>query len=145
MAGAHAPRGARLTPACRATARVPPQVIPRRVVPRLADLTDEELCDLWRSAREIAGKVETLHGATASNVAVQDGRAAGQSVPHVHVHILPRASGDFARNDDVYDELEKFDGRPIGPNLVVPADADRKDRSAVQMAEEAVALRELWP
>jgi diadenosine tetraphosphate (Ap4A) HIT family hydrolase len=37
----------------------------------------------------------------------QDGPAAGQTVPHVHVHVLPRRAGDFARNDDVYDELDR--------------------------------------
>ena len=36
----------------------------------------------------------------------QDGETAGQSVPHVHVHCLPRKAGDFKRNDDVYDALD---------------------------------------
>jgi len=33
----------------------------------------------------------------------QDGPQAGQSVPHVHIHILPRKNGDFENNDDIYD------------------------------------------
>lgn len=37
---------------------------------------------------------------------MQDGPAAGQSVPHVHIHILPRRAGDFERNDQVYDAIE---------------------------------------
>ena len=35
----------------------------------------------------------------------QDGAQAGQTVPHVHVHILPRKSGDFENNDEVYDAV----------------------------------------
>ena len=31
---------------------------------------------------------------------------AGQSVPHVHVHVLPRRPGDFKSNDDVYDAID---------------------------------------
>jgi bis(5'-adenosyl)-triphosphatase len=118
-------------------------VVPRRVVPRMSDLTDEELIDLWRSVRGIAGPIEARYGAGASNVAVQDGPAAGQTVPHVHVHILPRKHEDFARNDDVYDALEKFDGRPKSV-LVVPSDIDRVDRTAAQMAAEADELRSLF-
>mmetsp|Transcript_15753 Transcript_15753/g.37405 ORF Transcript_15753/g.37405 Transcript_15753/m.37405 type:complete len:200 (-) Transcript_15753:86-685(-) len=119
-------------------------VVPRRVVARMADLTDAELCDLWRSTREIGAKVEAHYGAEASNVAVQDGLAAGQTVPHVHVHILPRARGDFERSDDVYDALEKFDGRQQPSKLHVPKDEDRTNRTAVQMAAEAEHLRRLW-
>ena len=37
---------------------------------------------------------------------MQDGPAAGQSVPHLHVHCLPRKEGDFANNDEVYDAID---------------------------------------
>ena len=37
---------------------------------------------------------------------MQDGVHAGQSVPHVHIHVLPRRPGDFANNDDVYDAID---------------------------------------
>ena len=67
-------------------------VVPRRAVPRMEELTPEEAADLWTSVVEVQRVVEKVHGADASNLGVQDGRGAGQSVPHVHVHILPRAS-----------------------------------------------------
>jgi hypothetical protein len=37
---------------------------------------------------------------------MQDGPEAGQTVPHVHVHILPRRSADFKNNDEIYDEVK---------------------------------------
>ena len=36
----------------------------------------------------------------------QDGPQAGQTVPHVHIHVLPRCPGDFKHNDEVYDALD---------------------------------------
>lgn len=43
---------------------------------------------------------------------LQDGIAAGQSVPHVHVHIIPRLATDFGGvTDKVYPELERNESR----------------------------------
>jgi bis(5'-adenosyl)-triphosphatase len=77
--------------------------IPRRVVPRAAELTSEEIADLWLLAHRCAPKLEAHFGASALTFAVQDGAAAGQTVPHVHIHLLPRRLGDFENNDEVYD------------------------------------------
>jgi hypothetical protein len=38
--------------------------------------------------------------------AVQDGPAAGQTVPHVHVHCLPRYFEDIHNNDEIYDMID---------------------------------------
>ena len=65
-------------------------VIPRRCVPTMAELTPAELTDLWESVRAVQTVVGRSHGAKASMLGVQDGKDAGQSVAHVHVHVLPR-------------------------------------------------------
>eukprot|EP01062_Namystynia_karyoxenos_P038840 TRINITY_DN28228_c0_g2_i1.p1 TRINITY_DN28228_c0_g2~~TRINITY_DN28228_c0_g2_i1.p1 ORF type:complete len:356 (+),score=88.74 TRINITY_DN28228_c0_g2_i1:98-1069(+) len=65
-------------------------VMPARCVPRLADLSQPEHADLWLSVRTVAGAVEEFYQADGVEIGVQDGRDAGQSVPHVHVHIMPK-------------------------------------------------------
>ena len=66
----------------------------------------------------------------------------------MHVHAVPRASGDFARNDAVFDAMDLWGptaeasrARQGAPRLDVPADEDRRDRTAAQMADEASAYR----
>lgn len=65
-------------------------VISKRCVPRLCELSEAERRDLWRTVRVVQEAVCRVHGATGAKIGVQDGRDAGQSVPHVHVHILPQ-------------------------------------------------------
>lgn len=57
--------------------------------------------------------VERVYGATSLNIAVQDGVHAGQSVPHVHAHIIPRKAADLDHRggtDAVYDILDGEEG-----------------------------------
>lgn len=122
-------------------------VVPQRVVPRLQDMTSDEYQDMWQCVRQVQDMLQKHYNATGFNVAVQDGKVAGQSVPHVHVHLLPRVEGDFERNDDVYDALQAWAPRAElsgnKPTLEVPEDVDRKDRTVEQMTEEAAIYKSL--
>ncbi|GAA5996556.1 hypothetical protein JCM5350_002193 [Sporobolomyces pararoseus] len=84
-------------------------IIPKRVVPRFRDLTGEEVTDLFKSVHEISRVIEKEFKAQALNVALQDGPLAGQSVPHVHVHIIPRKAKDFEPLDEMYTALDSKD------------------------------------
>lgn len=44
-----------------------------------------------------------------ATVTIQEGSGAGQTINHLHVHIIPRKAGDFKNNDDIYPLLEQFD------------------------------------
>ncbi|KAF8665422.1 hypothetical protein AX16_000441 [Volvariella volvacea WC 439] len=124
-------------------------VIPNRPVPRLTDLDDQELTSLMKSIRRVGDVIERAYGADGLTIACQDGKAAGQSVPHVHFHILPRKfKGDrfSAANDEIYPTLEQAeaslhsDHRVVEP-LKVDADDARPPRTLEEMEEEATWLR----
>ncbi len=53
-------------------------------------MTPEEVVSIHRAAKAILAAFGDLYGATALNVFVNDGVAAGQSVPHVHFHVFGR-------------------------------------------------------
>ncbi len=101
---------------CRAFVNIKPVlpghvlVAPARSVARVSSLTPAELADLFETARAAGALVQAAHRASALQLSVQDGPASGQSVPHVHVHVIPRRPGDLEAGDDVYSLLEASSG-----------------------------------
>lgn len=116
-------------------------VCPRREVKRFVDLTPEETSDLWISAQKIGKQLESYHKASSLTLAIQDGPQAGQTVPHVHIHIVPRKGGDFENNDEIYDALDEKE-KELKKTLDL--DKERKDRSMEEMAREADEYRKLF-
>ena len=63
-------------------------IVPKRVIPRLSDATDSDgalLGKLLLAARDIAKKLKLSGG---YRVVINNGPDAGESVPHLHVHVL---------------------------------------------------------
>eukprot|EP00798_Chlamydomonas_sp_ICE-L_P019759 gene19759-26453_t len=82
-------------------------VSPKKVIKRFSEMSKEEVCDLWCLAHRVGAKLEPHFKASSLTMAIQDGPEAGQSVPHIHIHILPRKTGDFENNDEVYDAIDE--------------------------------------
>ena len=71
-------------------------VIPKRHVKSVFDLADAEQQAIWSLVAEVRKKLAEELNPDAFNVGVNDGEAAGQTVPHAHVHVIPRFKGDVA-------------------------------------------------
>lgn len=69
-------------------------VIPRKAVQRLSDLNSQELSGLMEGITEVQQRLGTHFSTTDFTVCLHDGPLAGQEVPHVHFHVLPRTQGD---------------------------------------------------
>jgi histidine triad (HIT) family protein len=61
---------------------------------KIQDLTPEENTDLFSLVKQMTSKVDSISGATL--IAIHNGKDAGQEVPHVHVHLVPRSNTDSA-------------------------------------------------
>lgn len=71
-------------------------LIPRRHVASLAEVTGEEAAALWALLSEARARLDRELRPDGFNVGVNDGAAAGQTVMHLHVHLIPRFAGDRA-------------------------------------------------
>ena len=127
-------------------------VCPRRVAPRLSDLTSEEICDLFLTVQRVGKLIEHVYTASGLNIAMQDGADAGQSVSHVHAHVIPRKKADLddrGGSDAIYGMLEGEEGN-VGkhqhemwesrPKFPAVDDSARQPRNDADMNEEAKVL-----
>ncbi|KAI1312457.1 HIT domain-containing protein [Xylaria venustula] len=161
-------------------------VCPRALHKRLTDLSANELTDLFTAVQRVQRMLARYYfsqdqspkqtraepgtstaapslpapDAGSFNIAVQDGAEAGQTVPHVHVHVIPRIRGSTAKDsrtqgDAIYDLMAAEAGnvggalwdkviqsRPQpGGSFPKVEDPDRLARSMSEMEAEADAYR----
>lgn len=140
-------------------------VSPKRVIPRMTELSVDEITDLFTTVQKVQKMLalvhfknvteETLQSEPLSNkhgsfnIAVQDGVDAGQTMPHAHVHIIPRlAKSNEPLGDEIYAKMNSEEGNIGGalydrdrpkPSGAFPKieDASREGRTRKTMLEEA--------
>ncbi|KAJ6645366.1 Nitrilase and fragile histidine triad fusion protein NitFhit [Pseudolycoriella hygida] len=110
-------------------------VASRRSAKRLKDLAPDEVADFFQTVCIVQKMTESYHQTNSSTVTVQDGEFAGQTVKHLHCHIMPRRPGDFKFNDEIYIKLAKHDQHNADP-------ATR--RSIDEMTAEASEYQKLF-
>lgn len=69
-------------------------VVPRRHVARIAELSENEQAALWALVMKARTRLDDDLHPDGFNIGVNDGRAAGQTVMHAHIHVIPRRDGD---------------------------------------------------
>lgn len=70
-------------------------VVPRRSVPTLDLLDAATRAHLFEVVQKVGAAQRKGLGSLAQHLLVNDGKAASQSVPHVHIHVMPRYGGDM--------------------------------------------------
>lgn len=69
-------------------------VIPKEPFERLQDLPPEIATDLYETVHDLIPAIEVAVGAGGTSIVLSNGEAAGQEIPHVHWHIVPRSEDD---------------------------------------------------
>ena len=77
----------------------------------------------------------------------KDGKAAGQSIPHIHIHIIPRRfEGDKFQdaNDNIYPAIEEFENKLPKVQSLRVDNEDRVARKAEEMEAESKWLQSFF-
>lgn len=69
-------------------------IIPKRCVAKFGDMTKEEITAIFDLRNKLEKALTELFDAEGFNYAWNEGKVAGQAVPHFHLHMLPRKTGD---------------------------------------------------
>lgn len=86
-------------------------VIPKKHYDPVTNTPDEVLAKLHITAKRIADAQMNALGADGVNIMQNNGKAAGQEVPHIHVHVIPRFCDDghhWNWNPKKYDNLAEM-------------------------------------
>lgn len=81
-------------------------VIPARHISSLFDLSEDEISSFFSFARKVTSFLTKHYKSDAYDWSLQEGEPAGQSVDHLHLHIIPRNQGDLPEGEDWYEKLE---------------------------------------
>lgn len=95
-------------------------ICPVRVLPQFSQLSHSEVSDLFLTVQRVQRTLRRVYQADGFNVAIQDGSVAGQSVPHVHVHVIPRRARDMddrGGGDRIYDLMDGDEAGNIGKSM----------------------------
>ena len=93
-------------------------VIPNRHVATVFDMAPEEWSAVAVHAQQIAAAACAAFGAPGVNIFQNNGRSAGQTVFHVHIHVVPRPEGD--EGSTIFGEAY-FDKTPIAERFAIAA------------------------
>ena len=71
-------------------------VMPRRHITSLHEATPMEHNALFSILREVRAQLQGQRRTDGFNIGINEGQAAGQTVPHLHIHLIPRYMGDVS-------------------------------------------------
>ncbi|QLG70473.1 hypothetical protein HG535_0A04130 [Zygotorulaspora mrakii] len=120
---------------------------------RLSDLSTEESIDFFQTVQLVQKFIYWQYKADSMNIAIQDGPEAGQTVPQLHAHIIPRYKANNI-GDKIYDKIngwrfqewendrrEYLKTSATAENSLAKPDCDRKPRTLEDMSKESQDLK----
>lgn len=91
-------------------------IIPKRHVESLLELDDKELYEMTMFSRDITKTLLEIFKSSGFDWTVQEGEDAGQSIPHLHMHLIPRKSNDLTKPGDWYPLMKESEAEIIDSN-----------------------------
>ena len=82
-------------------------VVPKKQFVNIFDGDSESLAQMMRVGHKLGLAIKESLAADGINLSMNNGEAAGQEVPHAHLHIIPRFKGDNSFKKPLHEEYEE--------------------------------------
>ena len=73
-------------------------VIPKFHATRITDLPEDLVASVFLTVKRVSDRIHASLKPDGLTIGINDGEHAGQGIPHLHVHIIPRSKGDKGGN-----------------------------------------------
>lgn len=70
-------------------------IVPKRHIASIFEATNDEVAALWDALKLVRTQLLKEFSPDGFNIGINDGLAAGQTILHLHIHIIPRYRGDM--------------------------------------------------
>lgn len=114
-------------------------IIPKRHVERFEELSDAEITQMGRVIKKVHAAASKVFHTSAYLLLQKNGYEVGQTVPHVHVHYVPRKEGDDSTLKFLAQMYISNWKKPLSTTQMQPIIEEL--REAMQQDEEKSALR----
>lgn len=83
-------------------------IIPKQHLSGFLDLDDNLIFEFIQLSKKVIRVLNRAFNTDSYDWTIQDGKAAGQTIDHMHMHIIPRVEGDLPSPGDWYPKLENY-------------------------------------
>lgn len=72
------------------------EIVPKIHISSFFDVDDKQLAKLYSLIKEAKELVQNKYNPDGYNIGVNEGVSAGRTIPHLHIHLIPRYKGDVS-------------------------------------------------
>lgn len=110
-------------------------IIPSFHIINIFELSDNEYKELFLFARDVMGFLNSFFQTDEFDISLQQGKNAGQSVAHLHLHLLPRKEKDIEDGTEWFHKLNEDQYKTLDSKAII---------SDSQLKEISLKLRQAW-
>ncbi len=71
------------------------EIVPKKHIESFFDLNDEEIVKIFSLIKDVKNIIKEKYNPDAYNIGINEGEAAGRTIHHLHIHLIPRYIGDI--------------------------------------------------